>query len=46
MNKARQVPKPSALAERGLLPPEAADCATAWPLKGEDRNDVKIEIKS
>jgi hypothetical protein len=29
MNKARQVPKPSALTERGLLPPEAADCATA-----------------
>src|SRR6185437_10599374 len=29
MNEARQVPKPSVLAERGLLPPEAADCATA-----------------
>lgn len=29
MNEVRQVPKPSVLAERGLLPPEAADCATA-----------------
>ena len=32
------------LFKRGLLPPKAADCATATPLKGED--DVEIEIKS
>jgi len=32
------------LFKRGLLPPKAADCATAPPLKGED--DVEIEIKS
>lgn len=29
MNDARQVPNPSVFAECGLLPPEAADCATA-----------------
>src|SRR5215469_7934455 len=29
MNEAHQFPKPSVLAERGLLPPEAADRATA-----------------
>jgi len=32
------------LFKRGLLPPKAADCAAAAPLKGED--DVEIEIKS
>ena len=32
------------LFKRGLLPPKAADCASAPPLKGED--DVEIEIKS
>ena len=32
------------LFKRGLLPPKAADCASAMPLKGED--DVEIEIKS
>jgi hypothetical protein len=35
MPEARQVPKPSVLPERGLLPPEAADCATA--LAAEER---------
>lgn len=51
MNEARQGPKPSILAERGLLLPEAADCATA--LAGERRRpercrnrDQEIEIKS
>jgi len=32
------------LFKRGLLPPKAADCAAAPPLKGQD--DVEIEIKS
>jgi hypothetical protein len=41
MNKARQVPKPSALAERGLLPPEAADCATA--LAAESRRPERCK---
>lgn len=48
MNETRQIPKLSVLTERGLLPPEAADCATALAAerrRPERCNNLDQELK-